>query len=485
MAEALTCKRSLSSSSSSSSEPSPLHKKTKSAISPATSDTHLGLGMSLSPSGFDKTAASATDFDLELQLKSPPGNLEKSLQPVISSISDFKPGILKSMSLDDKLDCLILQMANLTTHCQGNTTKFRTIVRKVKQNTSQIQELKSSVQGKIRYLESRNGRLEDRLLKLEKRLEETEYNSNKNNVIIYNLPESQQENSQKNSGETVAKFLETDMKCNRNKIQIDVAYRMGKPKMGKTRPLLVRMITKDSKDHIMRKVGNLAGSNISVGEQLPPKMQERRLNQLGDFKKLKQEKGKEKVKLVKDKLVCEGLLVNPRFESNPIKPATATFDSEEIEMVESEQAEDKGSIFWGYGGKIKNVEQAQEGLAKIMEDSENAEATHIVYAYRVEEAGEGVISGHSDDGEVGASKILYDLLEDSGDQALIAVLRFYGGTNLGPLRFKMYRNQADDIIKKLRKPLNEPMDARSAESDASLRLSSIAEGNLANGDTAK
>ena len=62
-------------------------------------------------------------------------------------------------------------------------------------------------------------------------------------------------------------------------------------------------------------------------------MQERRLCKLVEFKRLRSDKGKDKVKLVRDKLIGDGKVVDPRFEKNPIKPSAAAMNDEDIEWV--------------------------------------------------------------------------------------------------------------------------------------------------------
>ena len=162
-------------------------------------------------------------------------------------------------------------------------------------------------------------------------------------------------------------------------------------------------------------------------------MQERRLCQLGDFKRLRNE-GNTKVKLVRDKLIVDGKLVDPCLEKNPVKPATAPVDSDDIQWAVTKEQTVDNSKFWGFSREINCIEDVQEGLAGILEDNENSQSTHIVYAYRFEE-NNNVNENHADDGEIGASRVLMDELRKFNSNALVAILRNYGGRNLGAKRF--------------------------------------------------
>ena len=191
---------------------------------------------------------------------------------------------------------------------------------------------------------------------------------------------------------------------------------------------------------------NLSGSHFSISDQLPKSMQERRLCQLSDFKRLRNEKGNSKVKLIRDKLIVDGKLVDPCLEKNPVKPATAPLDSDDIQWAVTKEQSVDNSKFWGFSREINCIDDVQEGLAGILEDNENSQSTHIVYAYRFVE-NDNVTEGHADDGEIGASRVLIDELRKCNSNALVAILRNYGGRNLGAKRFRIYRDHAHVLLK--------------------------------------
>ena len=92
------------------------------------------------------------------------------------------------------------------------------------------------------------------------------------------------------------------------------------------------------------------------------------------------------------------------------------------------------------------MEEAQEGLAKLLEDQENASSTHMIYAYRGLDEGENLIEGNSDDGEHGASRILLRELRKADVLGLVVLFRYYGGKNLGAKRFKIFESHAAKLV---------------------------------------
>ena len=300
----------------------------------------------------------------------------------IPEVPDFNAESIKSMSHDEKLNLIILQLSGLTAHCQGNENKIKSIARKVYCNTQNIDSVKESLEEKVRYLEGRSARLEDKVEKMAKKLEDLEYHSKRENVIIYGIPEPKEAATDDSAKMAALTFFQECMKCsNPNRINIDIAHRVGAITRGKgrARPLVVYFNTRTSKNYVMSHARNLSGTKYSISDQLPKAMQERRTCQLGDYKRLREEKGKDKVKLVRDKLIVEGKLVDPCLEKNPVKPVAAPTDGDEIQWaITKEQTVDK-STFWGFSRAVECIEDVQEGLAHILEDYDNVEATHIVY----------------------------------------------------------------------------------------------------------
>jgi hypothetical protein len=104
---------------------------------------------------------------------------------------------------------------------------------------------------------------------------------------------------------------------------------------------------------------------------------------------------------------------------------------------------EKRSVFQAHAARVYNVEAAREFAAWLTSSfSKLASATHHVMAYRVSPA-----QDFDDDGEGGAGKgLLFTLQQMDVDNMVVVVSRWYGGTKLGPARFKLINNAARQLL---------------------------------------
>ena len=181
-------------------------------------------------------------------------------------------------------------------------------------------------------------------------------------------------------------------------------------------------------------------------------MKEKRLAQVDDLKQYRDMYSKmgKKVSLAKDKLMVDSHIVTDRFEKNklPALPNSAPPPLKSINQTEAKEV--KGSKFKGFSAKVSSVHHAAEIRDSLFQSQHVAIAQHTFYAYVVTESPGLKITGHSDDGEWTASKILLNkLLESKLENAFIAVSRIQDGPNLGNLRFNIISQVADEAIKML------------------------------------
>ncbi len=100
-----------------------------------------------------------------------------------------------------------------------------------------------------------------------------------------------------------------------------------------------------------------------------------------------------------------------------------------IEKEASAEFEERRSTFIGYAKPIKSAEEALEFVKKIKK--ENADATHNVFAYTLED---GRIAKYSDDGEpqgTAGMPVLDTIRKSGADGVCIVVTRYFGGILLG------------------------------------------------------
>lgn len=110
--------------------------------------------------------------------------------------------------------------------------------------------------------------------------------------------------------------------------------------------------------------------------------------------------------------------------------------------------EDRKSVFQGHTATVKSADDVKAVVAKLQENKKIAHATHNIYAFRIFcDDKQTWLCDCEDDGEDAAGGRLLHLLEilDAVD-TLVVVSRWYGGTHLGPDRFKHINNAARQVM---------------------------------------
>lgn len=117
-------------------------------------------------------------------------------------------------------------------------------------------------------------------------------------------------------------------------------------------------------------------------------------------------------------------------------------------IFHGETIADRKSIFQGHAARVENVEQVKAVLAALRTDRKIERATHNMFAYRfIDKTKAAVIADNDDDGEDAAGGRLAHLLAiRSCQNVLVVVSRWYGGTPLGPVRFKHINTAARSAL---------------------------------------
>ncbi|KAL3676138.1 hypothetical protein R1sor_026086 [Riccia sorocarpa] len=118
---------------------------------------------------------------------------------------------------------------------------------------------------------------------------------------------------------------------------------------------------------------------------------------------------------------------------------------------------DRKSVFIAHVARVTSVQEVEQVKQYLLSNPKIAKATHNILAYRIVQPrsgkgkhaveGETVISDCDDDGENAAGGRLLHLLEMCKCKNVVVVVsRWYGGTLLGPDRFKHINNVARELL---------------------------------------
>ena len=200
---------------------------------------------------------------------------------------------------------------------------FQTMASKFEALEKENTDLKNLVQtnkGKI-------VRLEHDLHRAKKHILDLEWCGLQSNVVIYNCPERKGEDCKSLDLDKFEKELQIPLeqicttKNPKGLIEIDVAYRIGKP-TGKPRPIVIKLTNMSGKYHLMSIYAKSKGlSNLRLADRYPPEMRERRNAQINDLKHLQNlyKDSDTKVQLIKDNLKIGNQITRETFEKNKLQ----------------------------------------------------------------------------------------------------------------------------------------------------------------------
>ncbi|XP_050356601.1 protein IMPACT-like [Nymphalis io] len=132
-----------------------------------------------------------------------------------------------------------------------------------------------------------------------------------------------------------------------------------------------------------------------------------------------------------------------------------TLDFSELEIncpniTHGEVIIDRKSSFQGHAAEVHSTEDVSAVLAKLKQNKKILNATHNMYAYRVEkktDKGITMLQDCDDDGEAHAGGRMLHLLQILDQKnTLVVVSRWYGGIQLGPDRFRHINNATRQVI---------------------------------------
>ena len=368
----------------------------------------------------------------------------------LESMSDMDTD---TASLHSKMDTMMVlmkqMMQSFTQHQVSTTEEFQ----KLKDENQHLQLRLAEAEGKMTRMNLKIATLRDKC-------EDLHLRSMSRNILIYNIKEQEHEDIYAVVYDVLSnklKIPDNYIHSERNPtapVQVDIAHRIGKPGH-RVRPIVVQLVLRRGKELIFRYVKNLKDMDISISEQLPPEMRERREVQFSHFKHLRDQykhDSSKRVRLTRDKLFVNNKLVPCSFETNTLQMAkdqgSATFKYDDL--AHTKTYEHSLSYFQGHVHKVKTIAEANASLAALLQNPDVAKAHHISYAYSItNETENDCIIGQSDDGETGASDILKTIIQERGlTNIFLSVSRCHNGPNLGKKRFEIIRATVLDALLK-------------------------------------
>lgn len=223
----------------------------------------------------------------------------------------------------DNMDMKLGQLEKIQTTVNGLTVSMYDIGQKVEDMEKRIRDLESSrqfdcdavneikqKQNEIDSLKSKVSQMETQRSECEDIVNEMKCADLKNNLLFFRVNDDESETTEQ-CHEKIVNIMKEEMKINNaSHIQIIKAERMGKYKLDKIRPIVVRYGSFDEREIVRKSCKNLKRENpVGVSQHYPKDIADKR-KALGPVLR-KAKRDKKKVELRYDKLFINDILYVP------------------------------------------------------------------------------------------------------------------------------------------------------------------------------
>ncbi len=282
--------------------------------------------------------------------------------------------------------------------------------------------------------------LHSRVLNQEKR-------SMQQNILVHNVPEEKDENTD----EKVSTFLKKK-KIDDSAIRIDISHRIGAERKPNSypRPIVVKMETRKAADILLQKTKPEKGvkrdrSTPYVTPHLPEEIREHR-KRLYSLANVYRNKDKNAIVSIKN----DHITVNKQKISCSVIPPTVQDvltkhpqTGKNISIIASNEIQEWGSKFTLYAANVTNPSEVRSAYLKVSAIPSCAAATHLISAHRLAD------DNHSwnDDGDFGLGRFMYKTMCDQSITNKVFFLsRDFGGVHIGQRRFDIAQQLITEIV---------------------------------------
>jgi hypothetical protein len=351
----------------------------------------------------------------------------KMLLCVVKKSSEWKELEEKTKKLEER-----------TTELEGRSKEQFEVMAALQEENKELRE-------RLAITEGYATRTQLAVEKLEERMNDSVSRSMRDNVLLRNMMEEENEDDDKIE-QKVMNFFEKGMKIRKEdmgKIVIERGHRVGKkPKDNeRSRDIVVKLNSK-GKSIVMRNIKNLnETTSVKVLEQFPPEIHANRNKLWPTFVAAKQD-GR-KARWTQDKLHIDGRLIKPPSDRNKDINIDTTEVAMSLKVKHTTIVSRDNSHFQGHSVKIASVDDVTPALKALCADTRVAGASHLMYAYRVGTE-RYFMHNWEDDGEWGAARWIMDTIQKKNAYGqLVCVTKWCSGQHVGRARMDTIKEVAD------------------------------------------
>ena len=210
---------------------------------------------------------------------------------------------------------------------------------------------------------------------------------------------------------------------------------MGKTITGQSRAIIARIPDSNQKSLIFKNANRLHDTQHFISQQMPPSFTERRQFAMPEYQKLKSDP-RSKAVLSQDKLYVKNKL-QTQYQA-PTLSVHPPSNTPPTEIKVSKDKKDSGSSFRGYSAEVNTINDvACVRQYLVANKPEVTNASHIIYAYRLESRGKITENFDSDRDWSTGHELLKMMRENNMTNTLCIATRMChpGFSHIGKKRF--------------------------------------------------
>ncbi|XP_062604926.1 myosin-J heavy chain-like [Saccostrea cucullata] len=287
--------------------------------------------------------------------------------------------------------------------------------------------------------------------------------SMKQNILIHNLPEEDDEDLFVKIPELIKRHF---------KVQTSFAniHRNGPKIQGKARTITGRLNKFTDKDLVLQAQRDIKSQRAEQAEQAEGTDQNSSEQQNSTFfitpqtpieisenrKKLlelnsKYWKANVKTRIIGEKLVFPNGSVHRDKVQKPKAEQILGMDQSEREAlkkikVTELETNEGGNIFRGIGGTTECYNHVRDMYKKTLCDKSHAKADHNILVYRFQDSNGQIHEGYNDDGEFGAGRRLVKMMQNLQIKNMTVVISRFQAKHIGGRRFEILENLLADVV---------------------------------------
>lgn len=318
----------------------------------------------------------------------------------------------------------------------------------VEDSMQALREENQELRGRLRVAEGAIIRCEQTIKRLEDKITDSTTRSMRDNIILKNIPEEQHERDTDVERKVLA-TVKSELNIPEDevsKIMVERAHRVGKLTRASSRSRnIVAKLNSKGKSIVMRNLRNQKKeSRIRIVEQFPPEVHANREKLWPVFIDAKKQ-GK-LARWNADTLIVDGRTISPLKDNNKDINIDVTDEALKLQVKHTAVTTQQNNHFQAHTVDISSADQVIPAIKALCSDFRVAGAKHVTYAYRLGEQSYS-ISNWEDDGEWGAGKRIMDSIRNNDSyNILVCVTHWYGSQYMGPARFDIIKELANEAI---------------------------------------